>query len=279
MPVARRHPLVLFFILAYALAWTLWVPAVVLQESVPALAPISILIGSFAPSVAAILLTGLYEGRGQVKALLKRLLKWRVGFVWYLVVLLGPLIIVLVAAGLYALLGGPAPNLGSLLLLLPTLVYISILGGPLGEEPGWRGYALPRLQASQSALMASLILGILWALWHLPLFLMEGTLHSQIPAVAFLVQVVALAVLFTWVYNNTGGSVLMVLLFHGMWNSAPATVFSQAIRDPRLIWLYAGLVCVVAIAAAVLAGPGHLSREHRKQEEPVIAAASAPRVS
>lgn len=270
MRFEKRYSLLIYFILAYALAWLLWIPAVLFQESLASLSMLLFMVGTFAPTVSAILLTGIYEGKDQVKALLKRFLIWRVGLIWYLVVLLGPLLFVFLVSSLYVLFGGVGPNWSQLLTLLPTFLLILILGGPLAEEAGWRGYALPRLQASQNALIASLILGVIWALWHLPLFFLAGSIQSQLPIGAYLIMTVALTVLFTWVYNSTGGSLLLVLLLHGMINTAPTTIFGQAVGDVKLIWLYVGLMGVVAVTVAALIGPEHLSRELPKQEEPVV---------
>jgi membrane protease YdiL (CAAX protease family) len=268
--VSARYPLFIYFILAYAFAWLLWIPAVVFQESFPSLTMILFMLGTFAPTVAAILLTGIYEGKDQVKALLKRFLIWRVGLNWYLVVLLGPLFLVFLVSGVYILLGGVAPDMSQLPMLLPTFLLVLVFGGPLAEEAGWRGYALPRLQASHSALAASLILGILWGFWHLPLFYLAGSIQSQLPIGAYLVMTIALTVLFTWVYSNTGGSLLLVLLLHGMINTAPTTIFGQAAGDEKLVWLYVGLLALVAIVVIALAGPEHLSHKLKKQEEPVV---------
>lgn len=265
MSRVRKHPLVTFFALAYALAWAIWIPAVVLQKSAPALVMVLFMVGTFAPTVAAILLTGLFEGKHQVKTLLVRLLKWRVGLIWYVVVLLGPPILVTLVGGLSVLLGGPGPNLGQLATLMPTFLFVLVFGGPLAEELGWRGYTLPRLQAGRSALTASLVLGVLWALWHLPLFFLKGSVQSQIPVAAYLVMTVSLTVLFTWVYNNTGGSVLMALLFHGMVNTAPTALFGPAVGDPGLIWLYVGAIGILAAIITVVFGSKRLSR---KPEQP-----------
>ena len=261
MSRVSRYPLAAYFVLAYVFAWAIWIPAVVLQEAAPSLVMVMFMVGTFAPTVAAILLTSFWEGKRQVKTSLYRLLEWRVGIVWYLVVLLGPPILVILVGGLSALLGGHGPDLGNLAVLVPTFLFTLVFGGPLAEELGWRGYALPRLQAGRTALTASLVLGLLWSLWHLPLFFLEGSVQSQIPIAAYLIMTVSLTVLFTWVYNNTGGSVLMALLFHGMVNTAPTTLFGQAAGEPGLIWLYVGSIGVLAAIVTAVFGSKRLSRK------------------
>jgi membrane protease YdiL (CAAX protease family) len=144
-------------------------------------------------------------------------------------------------------------------------------GSALGEEIGWRGYALPRLQARGSALGASLILGPIWALWHLPLWL-AGTLGRTASLyAAFVVSVIALSVILTWVYNSTGGNLLLVVLLHATFN-LPMTLAMQQLgsRATVPLLLYWGLLVVAAIVVVIVAGPKHLSRKHRKQEEQAV---------
>src|SRR5215203_5270171 len=172
--VVKQHPLVTFFVLAYALSWSLESPLVFLRDSLSAGAPPGIFLAMFAsmvPSALAIVLTAIVLGRGAVRKLLGRLLIWRVNPFWYLVVFLGPVALTGGVVGLNTLMGGPALSLGMPLLGVAFFLAFSIFpGSALGEEIGWRGYALPRLQAGRSALGASLILGVIWAFYHLPLF-------------------------------------------------------------------------------------------------------------
>src|SRR5215218_971300 len=152
------------------------------------------------------------------------MVRWRVGLRWYAVVLLLPVALILVAVYMNVLLGASAPSAAELgqwprlFLLFPLLL---ILDGPLGEEPGWRGFALPRLQVGYSALFASLILGAIWAFWHLPKLMMDSSFRP----VPFVLFAIAGAILFTWVYNSTNGSVLLTILFHGSVNAIGGTFF------------------------------------------------------
>jgi len=148
------------------------------------------------------------------------------------------------------------------------LAFSIVPGSALGEEIGWRGYALPRLQAGRSALGASLILGVIWALWHLPLWLTGAPGRTPILYAAFVVSVIALSVILTWVYNSTGGSLLMVVLLHATFN-LPVTLAIDELggRATVPVFLYFGLTVVAAIVVVIVAGPQHLSRKHHKQEE------------
>jgi membrane protease YdiL (CAAX protease family) len=172
----KRHQVVSFYILTYALTWLAMFPATLLylqgKISTTQDALLFVLLGSYAPMVSAILLTAVIEGRAGVVTLLKKLVKWRVNIVWYLVAIYGPLVVAGIA---YFGLGGAnaSANLSKFpqaFLLVPVNMAVNIWFGPLGEELGWRGYALPRLLTRHTALTASVIIGVLWSFWHLPLY-------------------------------------------------------------------------------------------------------------
>src|SRR5919107_5487393 len=271
MSLVRRHPLITFFVLTYALAWILWLPLVVLQDTIPA-APglVLVLLGSNVPSLLAIVLTALVLGRGALRKLLGRLLIWRVDVRWYLVVVVGPATLVGGIVAFNALLGGPAISFNvPLLAAVITLAFHIFPGSALGEEIGWRGYALPRLQARRSALGASLVLGPIWAFYHLPLFFTGQAFRSPSILVPFVISGIALSVILTWVYNGTGGSLLMVVLLHATAN-LPLTLLLEPLGRQAMLpfLLYVGLMVLAAIVVVVVAGPKHLSRKHKKQEAP-----------
>jgi len=270
MSLVKRHPLISFFVLTYAITWAIESPLVFLTDSITdAQGLVLVILASNVPSVLAIVLTALVLGRGALRKLLGRLLIWRVNPLWYLVVILGPVALTGGVVGLNALMGGPSLSLGMPLLGAAIFLAFSIFpGSALGEEIGWRGYALPRLQAGRSALSASLILGPIWALWHLPLWLTGAPGRTPTLYAAFVVSVIALSVILTWVYNSTGGSLLMVVLLHATFN-LPITLAIDDLgsRATVPVLLYFGLVVVAAIVVVIVAGPEHLSRKHRKQEE------------
>ena len=169
--VAKRHPLVAFFALTFALSWAFEIPLVVLGDGIAgSRGKVLNLLAANVPSVLGIALTAMVLGRGALRKLLGRLLIWRVDPRWYLVVL-GPAVLSGGVVALNALLGGPALSVDVPLLGAVIFLAFSVFpGSALGEEIGWRGYALPRLQAGRSALGASLILGVIWGFYHLPLY-------------------------------------------------------------------------------------------------------------
>jgi membrane protease YdiL (CAAX protease family) len=268
--VVKGHPLITFFVLTYALAWILWLPLVVLGDATPApLGLVLVILGSAIPSLLGIVLTAMVLGRRALRKLLGRLLIWRVNPIWYLVVVLVPAAFAGGTIALNALVGGPAISVDvALLSAVITLAFMIFPGSAMGEEIGWRGYALPRLQTRMSALSASLILGVIWSFYHLPLFFAGQPFRSPSILVPFIISTIALSVMLTWVYNSTGGSLLLVVLLHATANF-PLTLLLEPLGSRAVLpfWLFVGLMVVAAIVVVMVAGPKHLSRKHRKQEE------------
>jgi membrane protease YdiL (CAAX protease family) len=235
-----RHPLISFFAIAYALTWLAWSPWY-LSESGVGLLPfdgeemsaylntVALILG---PTLSAFIMTGATEGRGGVRRLLRRIVLWRVGFGWYLFVLLGiPAIIVLSTV----VLPGALSSFDAA--AVPTTLFLYVVagpvflfaGGPVFEEIGWRGFALPRLQRLYGPLVGTLVLGALWGLWHLPLFLIPSwdTPHGSLLDIAlFVLLAMSIAIVITWVFNNTKQSVLLAILAHGSLNSAAVSMYA-----------------------------------------------------
>jgi membrane protease YdiL (CAAX protease family) len=207
----------------------------------------------------AILLIAVLHGKAGVRKLLRRLLMWRIGFGWWVaVVLLSTL--GLGAVGLSVLLGGDAPDLD---VTIPVVVIMFLLfifpGSAGGEEIGWRGFALPHLQAVRSALGASVVLGLVWGVWHLPLFLLGADIRPVSLFPAWVLLTVAASVIYTWMYNGTGGSLLIVVLFHAASN-LPLTILLEPLEDqvhqPFLI--YVALMILAAAVVVAATGPANL---------------------
>jgi len=220
-----RYPLTFYFVIAYGFAWLVWVPLALSQDGAgvfsfhsPIGASASVVAASFVgPFVSAFIMTGATEGREGIGRLLCRIVLWRVGLGWYLFVLIGiPMILVL---GVIVLPGALASfkGLDSLVAIpwLSQIVYVFV-HGPLGEEPGWRGFALPRLQRLHGPLVGSLILGPLWALWHLPFFWVPAWNFPPTVAniVLFVIASIPVTIILTWIFNNTNGSVFIAILGH-----------------------------------------------------------------
>jgi membrane protease YdiL (CAAX protease family) len=271
----RRHPLPAFFGLAFALTWVIMIPLTLSSWGLvpsPGGAPalVLLLLMAYGPTWAALLVTGALEGRAGVRALLSRLLIWRVGWPWYLVALFLNAILILAALGLYRALGGavppgPARGPGLVAGVLLTFVVVTLFNG---EEIGWRGFALPRLEARGGAsrwgvVPAVLLLGTLEALFHLPIFFNRGPSaaggQSGASFFAFWAGSLGASLLLAWVYNNTRGSLLLAYLYHGSMNTW-SSVLPFPLSSDLFAWCLAGAALVAAGAVVVAAGPTRLSR-------------------
>jgi uncharacterized protein len=229
----HRHPLISYFAIAYAGTWLVWALFVLSRDGsglLPFHSPASFLvligIGTFSgPTVGAFVVTAVTAGAEGVVRLLWRIVQWRVGVVWYLFVLIGvPAIETLGTMAIPGTLGSVTPIvwLPELISAAVFFVYPGLLAGPLGEEIGWRGFALPRLQQLKGPVRASLILGVLWAFWHAPLWFSGQWSEPSVPNIAvYVFWIVAVTFIFTWVFNNTQGSVFMAILLHGAMDVFP----------------------------------------------------------
>jgi uncharacterized protein len=259
--LVKRHPLTTFFILAYALSWWAWI--------LYALGLFPNPIASFGPFLAAIVVLALTEGKPGLLGLFRRMVRWRIPPGWYVVALLLPAVLAAAATVLNVLLGAEPPSAAELngwtglFAIFAIVLVVPGLGGAW-EEPGWRGYAVPRLQSRRSALVAGLILGALIAGWHLPLMVAGQVAFSDI------VLIFAGTIVYNWVFNNARGSVLIIMVMHAANNTISGSFFSPMFigaDSVRQSWMLALVWTVVAILVIVISGPEHLSRRYHKQEE------------
>ena len=229
--LVQRYPLTSFFVLAIGLTWIFMIAdALGSQGILPFRLPVPLLIVmGYIPTVAAVIVTGRTRGREGVWALFRKLLIWRVGLQWYLFAIFGLAGVYLVTILLYNEISPSAslPILSvhlppvSLLQLVPYLIPMFIVIAIVnGEELAWRGFATPGLQARYSALTSSLILGVIWAAFHLPLFFTKtGSSQADWSFASFMIATIAMTILYTWMLNHTRGSVLLAYLFHGSANT------------------------------------------------------------
>src|SRR4051794_37418865 len=250
----RRYPLLSFFGIAFAISWTYVIVLEViwpLPDTIVTDTPV--LLG---PVVAGFVMTAVTTGREGVRELRARIVAWRVPARWYAV----PLLVVpaLYLAGLALVAGALAsgtPPAATTIALYPALfVVMAFLGGPVLEEPGWRGFALPRLQRRWGPSYGTVVLGLAWALWHAPQYLTPTFAASNggrtvLGFVAFAVALVSFSLLITWVFNHTGASVFMAIVMHTCLN------FSQAVTSdvfPSAADNEVGPALVLAVAATIL---------------------------
>jgi len=225
----EKNALFLYFILAYGVTWSIHIPlALSTRGLISARIPMVIhYLGAFGPLIAALIVNGLVGGWAGIRALINRWFKWRVGAHYYVFAVFAPVSLFTLAVLVNRVISGAWSDL-SLLGEADYLPYLSPLGGlllwfftyGLGEETGWRGFALPRLQRKYSAATSTLILALLWAFWHIPAFFYRDTYVEMGPLgfPVFLLSITFATMVFTWLYNSTGGSLLLVILFHAFFN-------------------------------------------------------------
>ena len=238
MSAIRRHSLITFFVLTYALSW--W--------AVP--------FGGFIaarPLLAALIVIPIAQGLAGLRELGSRMIRWRVRWYWYALAIGLPLEAHLLTVVLNVGLGAPAPSLAQFgplsgLIVVFAVRLINPLDGPMGEEPGWRGFALPGLQADRSPLLATLSLGVLVALRHLPLWLLPQFGASP----GDILGTLGVTFWYTWLFNHTGGSVLMTIMAHATEGTIQTEAFWAAgAAAARMSLLYGAVWCVVAIGLIV----------------------------
>ena len=241
-----------FFLLTYAVSWACFIGAATIPMA--ALRGPLFLLGAFAPALVALALTAAADGRPGTLGLLRRILRWRVNPQWYLFALLYMAVTKLVVALIVRLATGGWPRFGHdawYIILVAILLSTPVQAG---EEIGWRGYALPRLAARLGLARASIVLGLIWACWHLPFFFIPGVDKSGQSFPVYLVQVTALSVAAAWLYWRTNQSLLLVMLMHSAVNQTigivPSTIPNAdhpfAFSASLVAWLTVGLLSLAA---------------------------------
>lgn len=241
-------PLLKFFLLSYAVMWVCFITVAV---AVPARSPLGgmlLLLGTFAPSLAAVWLTASSEGGAGVRSLLGRILQWRVAAKWYVLAAGFTVAVKLTAALLHRVATGAWPRFGvEPLYLIPVAIAFST-PFQAGEEVGWRGYALPRLTERFGLAGASVLLGVIWGCWHLPQFFIReaDTYRQSFPV--FVLQLAAMSVALAWLYAKTNGSLLLPMLMHAAMNNSKDIVPSASLGGTGTFGLHASLVAWLIVA-------------------------------
>ena len=240
-----------FFALTFAWSWTCWLLTPIVMADSSYASSALFFLGGFGPSLAAVTLVGIEGGRAGLRTWLRRCLQWRGNGGWMTLACLSPLAVLTLAAAIHMALGGSMPTspaMGHIALLIANFGLVFLVGGPLGEEFGWRGYALPVMQERLGWRSASLALGIIWGVWHLPLFFVAGSSQNQGSMAAFFVLIVATSVFYAWLFTRTRWSVLPALVLHTASNAWPFVVpVLPSSIDQRPYLTVIGLVLIAAI--------------------------------
>jgi membrane protease YdiL (CAAX protease family) len=263
----RRYPLAAFFVLAYGISWLAWAPLWLPAFGVDCLpkVPYHHALGALGPIAAAFLVSGVETGRAGTGDLLRRMASWRGRLGWMAVACVAPFALLALAMAGASIIGGEHVALARLgrsrefpEFSAAAFIAYNIASFGYGEEVGWRGFVLPRLQARHSALVSALLVTLGWALWHAPLFLYRpGYTGMNVAGIAgWLFSLVTGSVLLTWLYNGSRGSLLMAAIFH----AAIDVVFTSESSSPIVVNAAGALITVWGVIVVVVAGPGYLSK-------------------
>jgi membrane protease YdiL (CAAX protease family) len=239
--IVRAHPVAAFYALTFPLSWRGYLVSLFRPGGEVGLDP-------YGPLVAAVVITALVGGGPGLKAWGRTLLRWRASTSLYVFAVFFPLLVTLLGIGANVALGAVPPSAerwSAWPTLLVAFPLVMVLGGPLGEEPAWRGFALARVSKRRSMLQATLLVGVVWFAWHLPLLVTRP--GEVVPGA---VGILSASVLLGWLYERSGGVVLLPLLMHTAQNTFggefAGPMFSGADLT-RLSWLRAGLYLVTAL--------------------------------
>lgn len=272
---------IMFVVLAFASSWICWVPVAAADHGIgfaPSTATsLLVILGTFGPFCAAATIVGRTAGLSGLRAFLSQAFRWKANPLWYAAALLAPFAIRMLVISIHVLKGGIFPDLTSLSMWMSvpsTFLIVLLIGGPTGEEFGWRGFLLQRMQSKVGLLAASLLIGVIQSFWHIPLFFITGTAQSHLPFALFAIRTVSLSVISTWLYNGTRRSLLFVLLFHASQNTWPNTLFLLETDGTigsyiSTTIIYAGWACQLFLMGLI---KGHGDRRQPRQPTAELAA-------
>jgi len=252
-----------FIVLAFVWAWGMGFAATQVKAYSPGLNVALMVVAGFGPSLAGIAVVAFFSSPAGLRDWARRCLNWRVGWRWFVLAFLAPPAVMVCALAIHAVLGGAFPASiapEQIPLAIANFGFVLLIGGPLGEEFGWRGYLMSALTAKLNWRAASLVIGVVWGVWHLPLFYIADTAQSQMAIPIFMLNILAGSVLFGWLFERTQGSVLPALVLHTSLNAwAGILVIVPTAATGRPYALVTGLL--VLVASALLLTPARVERK------------------
>lgn len=257
-----------FFLLTFAYSWVIWIPSVLdgigieLPFIVTGYSIVVVIIGAFAPMMAAITLVLREEGWKGTRVFLGQALNFRIKPVYLVLALALPVLIHAIAHYLALAVGLDVAKtlipteipVAPIVLAIPTFILMLVIGGGQ-EEFGWRGYAQEPLQEKIGVIPASLVIGVIWGIWHLPLWFMAGDLHGAYSFLAFVMMTTSISIVYAWLYNSSGKKLIVVIFFHAMSNTAaPLLPFLHGIegKPESAYWIYAAVNVIFGIIFAYI---------------------------
>jgi len=270
-----------FFLLTFIYSWVIWIPSVLdgigikLPFSITSYSLVVVVMGAFAPLIAAITLIAREGGWKGIKAFFAKALDFRVKPIYWVIALGFPVLIHAIAHYMALAVGldvaktlFPADiSVAPVVLAIPYLILMLLIGGGQ-EEFGWRGYAQEPLQEKIGVIPASLVIGVIWGIWHLPLWFMAGDLHSAYSFLAFVIMTTSISIMYAWLYNSSGKKLIVVMFFHAMNNTAaPLLPFLHGIegKPESAYWIYAAVNVIFGIIFSFL-----IIKDKNRHKEKII---------
>ena len=270
----KRKPF-LFFFVTFAYSWLLWLPSILsglgveIPFDVTVYTAVMVPIGAFAPMLAALTLIFRERQREGVKAFFRKAFEFKVKPLYYIIAFTLPIIIHALAHYLAPIMGLEVANtlfptdlpVSPIIMAIPYFFLMLLIGGGQ-EEFGWRGYAQQPMQERFGVVPASLLIGLIWGFWHLPLWVMPGDGHSTYPFIAFLIMTTSISIVYAWIFNSSGKKLIIAIIFHAMNNTAAPLIPFLRMEDGKpetAYWIYAGVNVVFGIIFAFL-----ISRDRKK---------------
>lgn len=259
----RRYPLLSFFLLTFAITWGLGAVYFLFGKQLePYIGPVDhsnplFYLAVYAPSISAVAVVWRTQGGGGLRLFLARLLQWRIGWRWYAFLVLAFVLAHLAARGVAVLRGEAVPGIPyAWYMAVPLALYwLFVDAGPIGEELGWRGFALPLLQRRFHPLAAAVLLGTVWAVWHIPAFFISGLAQSKLSFPFFVLQAVGLSYLMMVTYNATAGSVPLAIVIHWLSN-AGGTMNLHEFNETGMIAMFLFYCAAAIVVTRVAPGKG-----------------------
>ena len=278
--ILAKKPLLSFFSLTFIISWGIWTPLVIYYylnpfpvsfAETPVLLILCAFLGFFGPTFAALIVAGLEGGRNGIKGLLSGWKGWQVGIQWYLIAFVSQILVDAIGTYVCISIFGLTPKIdwSAWNMVFPAFLRAAFIGGAIAEETGWRGYALPRLLKSKSALTSALIIGVIWATWHLPISLIPGA-NFPVPLTpvvfgVFGLNTVFLSIIMAWLFTNTRGSIFICYFYHVLLNTALLGAIFR-FETPEFAW-WVKMCCstalhgIFALLLVLFFGSARLSRK------------------
>jgi membrane protease YdiL (CAAX protease family) len=247
--VVKRHPVIAFYILAFAISWLGWIPQALYQRGLfPFDHPLLNFLGGGGPTIAAVIVILVFKEKDGIRKLFTPLFKLRVSFWWFVFAFGFWAVVTAIALGIGTIFGQVLPAFGQSKWVSLLPIFVMMLLSNVWEEIGWRGFALPHLQENYSDLKIVFITGIMWHLWHLPLMLNPTSPMSTLPWYGEIIFSLSLSVIYTWLYLHTNRSLFFVSVFHAMSNTMAFVLLELGV----FVSSYAFVVGIIAIFALVI---------------------------